>query len=545
MPRRVIELALALLALAVVGCGETPASQTPAASAPDPFATAPPPAPAPAQHEVLFSPLGGGFTSQQSVALATHSGQGTIHFTLDGSAPGPTSPTYDGPILLEQTTLLRAVVSGVTDPVPVSASLFVKLDSEVANFSSNLPLLVLERHGDRPIETDSDELRPASLLVYEPSSAGRVSLAGPAAASSRAGVRVRGQSSRGFPQKSYSLELWEGGSDDDRKASLLGMPPESDWVLVAPSEIDRSLMRTMLPMDLSRQIGAYAPRTRFVELFLVDREGSGSVQSADYLGVYTLGEKIKRDESRVNVAKAESPTEGGDLSGGFIFSIDHGEQNFDVHGQGFQWVYPEPEVMAEDARQAQVDYLRDFFGEFLDCLQEQNFTHSTSGKHYREYIDVEQWIDHNLLVALTKNVDGLRLSAYFHKDIAGPIAAGPIWDFDRSMGTPHDDRARRATEWASGDGTRPLEQGFWRDLFADPAFEAAYWARWDALRAGPFSVENITELIDGYEAQLLEARERHFERWQERPPEGSAAGEVQLLRDWFAERIPWLDQQRP
>jgi hypothetical protein len=64
------------------------------------------------------------------------------------------------------------------------------------------------------------------------------------------------------------------------------LPPESDFVLNAPLDFDRALMRNSLAFHLSNAIGRYAPRTRFVELFVV---GSGEALAlSHYEGVYEL-----------------------------------------------------------------------------------------------------------------------------------------------------------------------------------------------------------------------------------------------------------------
>jgi hypothetical protein len=357
---------------------------------------------------------------------------------------------------------------------------------------------------------------------------------------------VRGASSRGFAQKSYAVELWGAGNDEDWNAAWLGMPAESDWVLAAPGDIDRSLMRTRLPMDLSRKIGVYAPRTRSVEVFLVDREGADALSLDDYVGVYTATEKISRDSFRVPVAKLEAEDSTPELvTGGYIFRIDHGGEEFNAGGYGFQWVYPDADLMTDPAREPQVDFLTNEIDDFFAALYASDFTHPDNGQHYSEYIDPALWIDHNLLVALCKNVDGLRLSAYFYKDRGGPIVAGPVWDFDRSLGTPHDDRAESPTEWGSGDGTQPLTELFWGRLFEDETFAAAYWSRWDQLKQDAFSVPALLAMVDSYDAELAEARERHFERWSELPPQDGPAGEVQILRDFLSDRVPWIDSQRP
>ncbi len=532
-------IAIALL----LRCSE-PSSQT-APSGKDPFDV--PVAPAPVEQGPRFSPRGGGFETHQSVTLSPPGGSGTIHYTRDGSVPTVQSPVYREPIELDETTLLRAVFVDDAGGQPTYATqAYVALDPEAANFSSNLPIVVLERHGDAPVDPDSRDLRTSSALFFEPNGDGRSHLRGPATACTRAGVKVRGQTSRSFPQKSWAVELWHAETDDDYHVPVLGMPEESDWVLLAPSELDRSLMRTMLPMDLSRSIGVYAPRTRFVEVFIVDRSGSTALSLDDYLGVYTFTEKIKRDPQRVDVHKLEEGDVAGDaVTGGFVFRIDHGDTHFVSHRYNFQWEYPDAEVMREANRAPQVDYLVGYLDEFFEALGSDDFTNPRTGRHYSELIDRAKWIDHNLLVALTKNVDGLRLSAYFYKERNGPLVAGPIWDFDRSLGTPYDERAEAPDEWASGDGTRPLEQMFWGDLFEDPEFSSAYWDRWNELTRGPFDASALVARVDDYETQLRESRERHFERWPQFEPRGGPEGEVQILRDWLRERVAWISEQRP
>ncbi len=495
---------------------------------------------------VHFEPAGGTFFETETVTLQID-GERSIYYTLDGTLPNENSTLYDGPLVLGETAMVRTFVPATdgTSAGTYGAQTYVALRSDAVDFTSNLPVVVLERHRDVPLEITSNDLRPSSVLVFEPGADGRAHLLGEATLGVRAGVRVRGAFSRYFPQVSYAVETWDAAADEDDPVSFVQMPVESDWVLSAPSEMDRALMRNRFAMDVSRKLGHYASRAQFVEVFLVDNEETASLGMSDYVGVYTALEKIKRDKSRVDVHSL-STTDLADVAvtGGYAFRIDR-EQDFSAGGYDFGWVYPEPEEMALPERGAQVDYLQGYLTEFFDCLGSPGFVHSQTAKHYSEYVDVESWIDHNLMTALTKNVDGLRLSAYFYKERSERIVAGPVWDFDRSLGTPHDARAVRPDEWAMGDGTDPLNWGFWHDLFGDPEFAEAYWNRWDELRQGAFSIEQLVAMIDAYEAELTEARVRHFERWQELPPFDSAEYEVELIREWLAERVSWIDEQRP
>jgi len=101
--------------------------------------------------------------------------------------------------------------------------------------------------------------------------------------------------------------------------ALLGLPAENDWVLKA-EYLDHTLMKNHLVFDLFQKMGHYAPRTRFCELVL----------DGEYLGVYTLQEKVKRDKNRVKIDKL-LPNEVSlpSLSGGYIYEINSTGSAFD------------------------------------------------------------------------------------------------------------------------------------------------------------------------------------------------------------------------
>ena len=81
-------------------------------------------------------------------------------------------------------------------------------------------------------------------------------------------------------------------SGTNNNVALLGMPEENDWVLHAPYS-DKSLLRNVISYGIYERMGHWAPRTRFVDLYLND----------EYQGIDVLTEKIKRDKNRVDIAK--------------------------------------------------------------------------------------------------------------------------------------------------------------------------------------------------------------------------------------------------
>ena len=510
--------------------------------------------------QARFEPPGGTFLTQQMVRLVAGAPDAVIRYTIDGTLPTPASPAYAAPIAVRETTIIRALAISPTRGMgAVQAAIFVRVADDSATFSSNLPIVVLHTHasGVLPAIPDSPYLA-GSVIALEPAANGRTALVGTGALTSRAGLRVRGNSSTRFPQKSYGVELRHGFDDTDDDRPFVGLPSESDWALVAPSQVDRTLIRNALAFALSNQIGRYAPRVRMVEVFTIEKGAAAPLTRADYKGVYAAVEKIKRSNSRLALAKLEATSLAEPaISGGYIFRLDHGEKEIPVRtvpghtiipGQGFQFVDPDLAELMPAARMPQRTYLTRYLQEFFDALGAANFRHPTNGKPYTDYIDTGSFIDHNLLNAVFMNVDGLRLSAYLHKDRGKPITAGPIWDFDRSSGTPWDNdygnRASNPRIWGHPEGTHYLTWGYYGRLFADPTFKTAHARRWAELATGPLSVANMTQLIDKLVAELTEAQARHFARWTEMPPSGgSHAAEVKLLKDFLAARVQWMSSQ--
>ena len=98
----------------------------------------------------------------------------------------------------------------------------------------------------------------------------------------------------------------------DRNIAPLGLPSESDWILYGAYNFDRTLIRNPFIYELSNEIGRYATRSRFVEVFI--NSNGGPLSQADYMGVYSFMEKIKRDGDRVDV-DALSDTDAAEPKG--------------------------------------------------------------------------------------------------------------------------------------------------------------------------------------------------------------------------------------
>ena len=110
------------------------------------------------------------------------------------------------------------------------------------------------------------------------------------------------------------------------------------------------------------------------------------------------------------------------------------------------WVSPDGQEIARGLRNAQRDYMVGYFNNFYSALTGPNWTNPVTG--YAAYIDVDAWVDHHLLNVISHNIDALRLSAFLHKPRNGKINMGPLWDFERTLGST-DGRDFNPRTWRS------------------------------------------------------------------------------------------------
>ena len=266
-----------------------------------------------------FTPEGGIHAGRLSVRLDSPDPESTVRYTVDGSEPGPGSAIAREAFAVVRPTLVRArVFDRNGKPLgPVSARSYSLANSDVGKFAGNLPVVVINTFGQ---EVQHDVRKVASLDFLDVTN-GRCALANTAGLQVRAEVWWRGNSSLRYLKRSFGVKLRD-DSGKSRSESVLGFPADSDWVLYAPYP-DKTLIRDVLAYELFNQMGRYASRTRFVEVFLNERGGRLSMDH--YMGVYVLEEKIKRAPARVNIQKlGTNDNTLPALTGGYVIKKDHG-----------------------------------------------------------------------------------------------------------------------------------------------------------------------------------------------------------------------------
>ena len=473
-----------------------------------------------------FSVASTTFTSSVVVNLTAGYPTDVVHYTLDETVPTAASPVWSGARAITTSTMLRAVSIGVNGKSSgVAGETYIALGADVLASSSNLPIVVVETFGDGVPGTGT-VFGDSYIGFFEPGADGRARLTNPVTVGTRGGLHVRGSSSAGFAKKQYRVELWD-EKDQDKALAVLGMPDDADWIFYGPTTYDRVLISNPLMFDLSNQVGCYAVRTKWVEMYL-DANG-GQVTASDYVGVYTVMEVIESGDDRVDVEPLSTGAGGVPVQGGFIWKNDRGSP------------YVEPEV----PNAAQQTYINSWINGLETAANSVNFRDPVLG--YAAWADVGSFVDTHLLYMLAMNVDAERLSGFYYKTAAGKIEAGPIWDFDRSLDST-DDRDNNPLAWnGTGDSTLYFTdtrgRAWWPRMFQDPDFVQKFIDRWFELRKNQFSLTNIFAAIDAQAAQLQEAAPRDYARWSSGSRYGTFAGEIQHLKTWLTSRINWIDSQ--
>jgi hypothetical protein len=429
----------------------------------------------------------------------------------------------------------------------------IATQAQVTLVQSNLPIININSNG----LTIPDEPKiNATMKVYWKGDGLSNTVSDTPVYDGRIGVELRGSTSKDLSDKKpYSIEIRD-AAGNDIDTSLLGMPKESDWALVAPYS-DKTLIRDAVMYQWGRSFMAWAPRTKFCELIV----------NGSYQGVYVLTEKIKRNKNRVNIAKTDALATSGDaLTGGYILKIDKttggspagfplGFLSKYVSGASsklpYLYHYPKP----EDITSTQKTYIQSVINDFEDVMNSSNFKDPVNG--YSKYVDVNTLVDFALLNELSRNVDGYRLSSFLYKDknsVSSKLKLGPIWDFNIGLGNADYCDGFKTTGWAYDFNKVCPTDGlalpfWWEKIVADVEFKKKIRARWTQLRAKELTNAKLVDPLDSMSNLLKDSQVRNFQKWKilgiyvwPNPViKNTYAEEITYLRKWLTDRVAWLD----
>ena len=411
--------------------------------------------------------------------------------------------------------------------------LCIVVSGQDVNFtSSNLPILIIDT--DNQNIPDEPKITVHLGIIYNGPGQTNSVFQPPNHYDGYIGIELRGNSTQRYPKKPYAFETRDsvGGN---LNVPLLGMPEENDWILRA-SYFDHTFIRNPLACHMSRITGRWASRCRLVELVI----------NEEYMGIYILMEKIKRDNDRLDIAEL-TPDEitAPDITGGFIYEITGREDNL---GQSRYLKYPDYDEAAPEQRA----YIQQYDNAFRSVMNSANYTDKVSG--YYAYIDVESFVDEMIVQEAMRNSDAYGWSGYFHKDRDGKINAGPVWDFDQSAGNSSYPDDGVITGWMFEHPRTNNTPFFWPLLFQDPLFAYRVRQRWEDLRQDAYQSVTLMAYIDSIANLLSAAQLREFEKWpvlgQDIWRETSGyeqrdtyQKEVDYLKNFLIQRWSWMDSE--
>jgi len=413
------------------------------------------------------------------------------------------------------------------------------IPAEVNFESSNLPIVVIDTFEGQEIPNDPKIDATMKIIFRENQQRNFLTdVSDPNALDYDGPIKIeyRGSSSSLLDKKQYAFTPYD-DLGEKINVPFLDMPTENDWILNGLA-YDPSYMRDFLSYKLSNLIGNYASRGKYCELVL----------NGEFRGIYVLQEKLKADDSRIDIKKIkDDDLTLPKLTGGYITKTDKiegsdtvawGMDNYGGWQSNFVHEHPKSsEVMPE-----QHSYIENEFLTLQSYVN--NPSNSSIIEGYPSTIDVPSFIDFIILNEISSNADGYEFSTFFHKDRNDKLRAGPIWDFNLTFGN---DLFQWGYDRSHTDVWQFYDQGnmgpkFWKDLFDDSLFNCYLSKRWQELSAPgmPLNEEEIFELIDSIEVLILEAVER-----QEivSGTTGDFTQNIIEMKAFISERIEWISNQ--
>lgn len=326
-------------------------------------------------------------------------------------------------------------------------------------------------------------------------------------------IRGRGNATWDADKKAYSLSLYQ-------EADLLGMGKAGKWILLA-NAYDDSMIRNKIVYDMAETAGmAYTPNTEWADVYF----------NGVYAGLYLLCERNEIHQQRV------------DLTGRETFLVSK-ELHHRVELQDDPYIITDNRMVLRihDSTMSQ-ENLTDIWQKVENAVLEKDGIDPETGKLWSELIDLDSWARKYVFEELFGNHDGGYISQFFYydaDDLSGKIYAGPIWDFDISMG---------CKQWiARNPQTMVANKPYYLYKTDRPLFYALYqkdsfYQRVTELYAAelrPLLDQLLETELDAYADHIFKAFQANQLRWSEST---ELADAVAHIRSYLQARIAFLDE---
>lgn len=334
-------------------------------------------------------------------------------------------------------------------------------------------------------------------------------------------IRGRGNSTwLWYPKKPYRIKL-------DKKASILGLGEDKDWVLLANYRDPTNMMTTFVLNVAAGEGMAYTNHSRFVEVTL----------NGNYVGLYLLTEQVEQGKNRVNIDDKKGVLLSLDADDGPELSPNNTD-NFwsEVYQMPVCVKYP------DDVTSTAKTTISADFAKLEKAMQQADYT-TVSGM-----MDIKSFIKYMLIQELIYNVEvAAPRSIYMYKDKGGKWMMGPMWDFDAGFdfdwGTMYTGHTYFTSYQELVLGTDPANHTgygvpeFFTDMFRSRQFVTEYKAAWKAMKDKIMT--DYWSLTDKYISAATDAMARNYTRW---PIDRKYDTEITKMKKWLTNRVGYLDK---
>ena len=336
-------------------------------------------------------------------------------------------------------------------------------------------------------------------------------------------IKVRGNSTAEGAKKPYNIKFSE-------KQEILGLGCAKTWCLLANC-FDPTLMRNFLVLDLaSRMELQYTPDQRIVEVYL----------DGTFLGCYNITEKVEAGSDRVAI-----DTESGDFLIEYEAGKDEEGVTYITTDHNLRFAVNEP----EEPTKAQLSAITDV----LDALDSALMTYDYS--EVLDIIDEESFAKYYVLNEFVKSVDVDYSSVFFYyKD--GVLYAGPVWDYDQSMGNAWEEQYPDYYNSEDGlnsyEGKRASWNLVYNYLLEFDEFKDAVKQQYSENHGLFESLALEGGFIDTFVTEYASVIERNFDEagwlvngqysYLMRIPDETYEENVDFLKDWINGRLKWMDE---
>lgn len=414
---------------------------------------------------------------------------------------------------------------------------------------TTLPIIVLNARQEtlyNQWKEDSDEKQPSDMLLIDANKRTYQSVDDIPGESvitfpHKIGIRVRGATSAGKRKKPFAIELQD-DLGNEVNAHLLGMRNDGDWILDAMFN-DRARMRNKLILGLWKELDklpyavdnewqSNATDGEYVEVFMI-----GDTKQLQWWGVYHLTDKI--DRKKLNLKKAQGEGTDNPVNRGLLwkslfncsattFSSYSDQQTtgkllWSEYTKSDGNIQKTWEQHYPDSIASQGDFTP--IAEMIDCLgrnaDDQTFADNLTKKFY-----IDNVINYHIFTQAFQLQDNLQKNMYLSvRNVQkSKQLLITLWDVDASLGrnAGGDELIDNSNWFAFGGQLGSINYLLSRlknkdvTIGTDSTYHKVFYDRWQELKKGALSIDNIRKLMNEYAAQLVDcgAWAREYKLWK-------------------------------